>query len=710
MKETTGSTIPGSPPPTVVSRGTYQRRPASPVDGGSLRYEKSTFPSSQGKVTIGNFKKRLTRKVTAALSSDLESAVLKATKPKYSRPKEKHVQFLLQATKGCSFDDYEQRSARLTKVLEQTRSGSSRPGLNNLLTDEKFPQREKSQSSLFNLDGLQDRHTSREKNSFIRTCDVLRKLWKKMQAEDWRIATKALVVLHRLINESSEGDAHVIKMQLLQMSRYGVDSSLFPKNTSQYSKIVVDIGNLNATFEDHSRNRPEAPVCSAFLKKYGRYVSRRLEVFQFLSSQSTIYSFNELGILKENMGENSLGEETLCTIDKAVEVVIAPALEQIASDVTYLYNFLNRILKLSVDLVNNKNLSKSSLKIAYDDFVRLEPEVRHFVKYTCSTIEDSCLDVPAVLDTKGITHFSSLFCLEPPIFIDFDALNKQSSKWNLEEEEQQKANAMEETVSIGPQDSNDKDSSRSDMEQSNNNNNNNNNGEVNTLKHKVGMYSEVYSSSREQQLLRAAFIGLKEEVSCLIEAGVSTNVCDDDMRTPLHLAAAVGHVDIVKLLLDAGAEVNAMDCRGKTPLADAIRGRHQKVIECLQSYGGSTSSPSFRKQPSIQQYKSMSSPLLPASKLVGDDSPRVNNDNLQMRSQNLGTVDMPESSDWNESIENKELDIAMKELQIEYEQQVESLELEMRKRRLELDEEFAKKRAALLTRRKQRYRRASFGV
>ncbi|GJQ09158.1 hypothetical protein GpartN1_g949.t1 [Galdieria partita] len=716
MKDVVFSTEPGSPPPTV-SRGVYQRRPASPIDGGSLRYEKSTFPSSQGKVTIGNFKKRLTRKVTAALSSDLESAVLKATKPKYSRPKEKHVQFLLHATKGCSFDNYEQRSIRLAKTLEQMHSSGSRSGVTDLLTDEKLPQREKSQGSLFNLENLQEKHAAREKNSFIRTCDVLRKLWKKMQSEDWRIATKALIVLHRLINESSAADAYVMKMQLLQMSRYGVDSSLLPKNTSHYSKIAVDIGNLNATFEDHSRNRPEAPVCSAFLKKYGRYVSRRLEVFHFLSSQSTVYSFNELGVPKEDEAINSPGEETLSifpifiqliregtlckipeSVDKAVEVVIAPALEQIAADVTYLYNFLNRILKkLSLDLLNNKNKPNSSLKVAYDDFLRLEPEVRHFVKYTCTTIEDSCLDVPAVLDTKGITQLSSLFRLEPPIFIDFDALNKQLSNWSLEDEGQESKN-VDETLPTSPQDNSDKDNSQGGTEEFNS-------GEAHTMKQKIGMYSEVCSSSLEQQLLRAAFIGLKEEVACLIESGVSTNVCDDDMRTPLHLAAAVGHVDIVKLLLDSGAEVNATDCRGKTPLADAIRGRHQKVIECLQSYGGSTSSPSFRKQPSIQQSKSISSPLLASSKLLGDDSPRGNSESFQLRSQ-----DMPDSTDLNENIESRELDVAMKELQIEYEQQVESLELEMRKRRLELDEEFAKKRAALLTRRKQRYRRASFGV
>jgi hypothetical protein len=178
----------------------------------------------------------------------------------------------------------------------------------------------------------------------------------------------------------------------------------------------------------------------------------------------------------------------------------------------------------------------------------------------------------------------------------------------------------------------------------------------------------------------------------------------------LHLAAAVGHVEIVKLLLDAGAEVNATDCRGKTPLADAVRGNHQKVIECLQSYGGLTSSPSLRKQPSIQQYKSISSPLLSSSKLAADYSPRANKDNLQMRNQSMGTLDMAESVDLNETTESRELDVAMKELQMEYEQQVEALELEMRRRRLALDEEFAKKRAALLSRRKQRYRRASFGV
>lgn len=210
--------------------------------------------------------------------------------------------------------------------------------------------------------------------------------------------------------------------------------------------------------------------------------------------------------------------------------------------------------------------------------------------------------------------------------------------------------------------------------------------------------------------MRAAFIGLKEEVASLIESGVSTNVYDDDMRTPLHLAAAVGHVDIVKLLLDAGAEVNATDCRGKTPLADAIRGNHQKVIECLQSFGAWTSSASLRKQPSIQQSKSVSSPFLSSSKLLGDNSPHYNSDNLYMKLQNMGVTNMPDSADLKEAMENRELDVAMKELQIEYEQQVETLELEMRKKRLELDEEFARKRAALLTSRKQHYRRASFGI
>lgn len=114
----------------------------------------------------------------------------------------------------------------MAKTLAQTDSGSPVPMSNSLLVDEKFPERERSQGSLFNLDNLQDKHTNREKNPFIRTCDVLRKLWKKMQSEDWRIATKALIVLHRLLNESSMEDANVMKMQLLQMSRYGVNSSM----------------------------------------------------------------------------------------------------------------------------------------------------------------------------------------------------------------------------------------------------------------------------------------------------------------------------------------------------------------------------------------------------------------------------------------------------------------------------------------------------
>lgn len=133
---------------------------------------------------------------------------------------------------------------------------------------------------------------------------------------------------------------------------------------------------------------------------------------------------------------------------------------------------------MSVDLARNKDLPLNSLKLAYNDFLRLEPEVRHFVKYTCSTIENTCLDVPAVLDTKGVTQFSSLFRLEPPVLIDFELLEKHPSETNLDE---QKASVKEETIGSTLWDNHDKDNSSSEKEETKGC------SDANTMKHKTAM-------------------------------------------------------------------------------------------------------------------------------------------------------------------------------------------------------------------------------
>ncbi|CEF65303.1 Inversin [Strongyloides ratti] len=51
----------------------------------------------------------------------------------------------------------------------------------------------------------------------------------------------------------------------------------------------------------------------------------------------------------------------------------------------------------------------------------------------------------------------------------------------------------------------------------------------------------------------------------LQECKISTEIYDDDARTPLHYAAQNGRVEIVELLLEAGARYNAVDAYGATP-------------------------------------------------------------------------------------------------------------------------------------------------
>ena len=61
----------------------------------------------------------------------------------------------------------------------------------------------------------------------------------------------------------------------------------------------------------------------------------------------------------------------------------------------------------------------------------------------------------------------------------------------------------------------------------------------------------------------------------------NANVCDYDMRTPLHIAAANGHLDIVQYLLSLGASASARDRFGRTALQDARDSGFDRIEQLL---------------------------------------------------------------------------------------------------------------------------------
>ncbi|XP_070409322.1 protein phosphatase 1 regulatory subunit 16A [Nothobranchius furzeri] len=56
-----------------------------------------------------------------------------------------------------------------------------------------------------------------------------------------------------------------------------------------------------------------------------------------------------------------------------------------------------------------------------------------------------------------------------------------------------------------------------------------------------------------------------EVVQCLLDAGASVNACDSELWTPLHAAATCGHTGLVQLLIQAGADVLAVNTDGNMP-------------------------------------------------------------------------------------------------------------------------------------------------
>ena len=86
-------------------------------------------------------------------------------------------------------------------------------------------------------------------------------------------------------------------------------------------------------------------------------------------------------------------------------------------------------------------------------------------------------------------------------------------------------------------------------------------------------------------LCRAAFVCDFVQVRELLAKGANPNVCDDDLRTPLHQAVLGNSVGLLGLLLEAGADVNAKDAHGFTPLHFAAQEFLPEIARILVGKG-----------------------------------------------------------------------------------------------------------------------------
>ena len=93
------------------------------------------------------------------------------------------------------------------------------------------------------------------------------------------------------------------------------------------------------------------------------------------------------------------------------------------------------------------------------------------------------------------------------------------------------------------------------------------------------------SLSGSSTLHKAAYIGLPEAVSVILNDGSDPNARDKYGEAPLHKAARQGHEKVVALLLQNGADPNAADVFGLTPLHWTAMLGHIQITDSLLDNG-----------------------------------------------------------------------------------------------------------------------------
>ncbi|KAL2673592.1 hypothetical protein Neosp_012034 [[Neocosmospora] mangrovei] len=92
----------------------------------------------------------------------------------------------------------------------------------------------------------------------------------------------------------------------------------------------------------------------------------------------------------------------------------------------------------------------------------------------------------------------------------------------------------------------------------------------------------------------AAFAGMSEFVSDLIEQREFVSALDEQWRVPLHWAATNGHAKVASLLIQHGSDPNAVDRSGLRPIHLAAKKNHASVVKALLEAGADPSTPRLK--------------------------------------------------------------------------------------------------------------------